>query len=247
LIPVTMMLISPPAWVNSMIRRSVSAMKSMFSVPESMAISAPDEQAYHSTGSLALGRERERGVDPPALGLGEVAQPLRRVGQHRDPGHALGHEVGVGRQQAHDQVCGVPGRWPVHRDERLAVGVEVELLEVTAGERRRLALGRREHVDDLVGVGRAEALRGEHLLGIPRQRPDRVGPRVAEADGRARAADAVDGHDLLDQGGAAVLGRHRRPQVHDDLLQPGTLGQRQVVGRQRGPLARPGSPRPVAR
>ncbi|OPZ52704.1 MAG: hypothetical protein BWY91_02212 [bacterium ADurb.BinA028] len=35
-----------------MIRRSVSAMKSMFSVPESIAMRAPDEQAYHSTGIL---------------------------------------------------------------------------------------------------------------------------------------------------------------------------------------------------
>ena len=41
LMPVTMMLTSPPACVNSISRRSVSAIQSMFSVPESMAMSAP--------------------------------------------------------------------------------------------------------------------------------------------------------------------------------------------------------------
>ena len=53
LMPVTMMLTSPPAWVNSISRRRVSAIQSMFSVPESMAISAPEDTAYHSTGSRA--------------------------------------------------------------------------------------------------------------------------------------------------------------------------------------------------
>ena len=50
LMPVTMMLTSPPACVNSISRRSVSAIQSMFSVPESMAISAPLHTANHSTG-----------------------------------------------------------------------------------------------------------------------------------------------------------------------------------------------------
>ena len=54
LMPVTMMFTSPPAWVNSMSRRSVSAIQSMFSVPESMAMRAPEETAYHSTGILCL-------------------------------------------------------------------------------------------------------------------------------------------------------------------------------------------------
>ena len=49
-IPVMTMLTSPPACVYSISRRRVSAIQSMFSVPESMAISAPDDTAYHSTG-----------------------------------------------------------------------------------------------------------------------------------------------------------------------------------------------------
>ena len=51
LMPVTTMLTSPPAWVNSINRRSVSEIQSMFSVPESMAMSAPLDTANHSTGS----------------------------------------------------------------------------------------------------------------------------------------------------------------------------------------------------
>ena len=51
LMPVTTTLISPPAWVNSTIRRSAAATQSMFSVPESIAIFAPEETANHSTGT----------------------------------------------------------------------------------------------------------------------------------------------------------------------------------------------------
>ena len=44
------MFISPPAWVNSIIRLSVAAVQSRFSVPESMVILAPEETGIHSTG-----------------------------------------------------------------------------------------------------------------------------------------------------------------------------------------------------
>ncbi len=50
LIPVTTTLISPPAWVNEMIRRSALATASMFSVPLSIEILAPEESANHSSG-----------------------------------------------------------------------------------------------------------------------------------------------------------------------------------------------------
>ena len=53
LTPLTTMLISCPAWVNSTIRRSAAAVQSMFSVPESMATLAPDDTAYHSTGTCS--------------------------------------------------------------------------------------------------------------------------------------------------------------------------------------------------
>ena len=51
LIPATTMLISWPAWVNSMIRFRPRATQSMFSVPESIEIRAPADRAYHSTGT----------------------------------------------------------------------------------------------------------------------------------------------------------------------------------------------------
>ena len=53
LMPATTMLISPPAWVNSTIRRSAAATQSMFSVPESIEIRAPAESANHSTGTCS--------------------------------------------------------------------------------------------------------------------------------------------------------------------------------------------------
>ncbi len=46
-----MMLTSPPPWVNVMIRRSARATPSMFSVPLSIEIFAPDDRVNHSTGT----------------------------------------------------------------------------------------------------------------------------------------------------------------------------------------------------
>ena len=86
LMPATTTLISPPAWVNSMIRRSTAAIQSMFSVPLSIAILAPAESANHSSGTAQLLGEVERGDDPPALGLGERAERRasgRRAGSTR--------------------------------------------------------------------------------------------------------------------------------------------------------------------
>ena len=51
LMPATTTLISPPAWVNSTIRRRAAATQSMFSVPESIEIRAPADSANHSTGT----------------------------------------------------------------------------------------------------------------------------------------------------------------------------------------------------
>ena len=53
LIPVTTTLTSPPAWVNSIRRRSTAAIQSMFSVPLSHAMRAPEESANHSTGTAS--------------------------------------------------------------------------------------------------------------------------------------------------------------------------------------------------
>ena len=51
LIPATMTLISPPSWVNVMIRRSARDTQSMFSVPLSIEMVAPEDNANHSTGT----------------------------------------------------------------------------------------------------------------------------------------------------------------------------------------------------
>ncbi len=51
LIPATMMLISPPSWVKVMIRRRARDTQSMFSVPLSIEMVAPEERANHSTGA----------------------------------------------------------------------------------------------------------------------------------------------------------------------------------------------------
>ena len=52
LIPATTTLISPPSWVNSTMRLSAAATQSMFSVPESIEIRAPEDSANHSSGTF---------------------------------------------------------------------------------------------------------------------------------------------------------------------------------------------------
>ena len=79
LMPATTMLISPPAWVNSMIRLSARATQSMFSVPESIEMRAPAERAYHSSGTCICSARSMRRDDPRALGLGDRAERPERV------------------------------------------------------------------------------------------------------------------------------------------------------------------------
>ena len=49
--PLTTRLISPPACVNSIMRRSTRAIQSMFSTPLSIEILAPAENVNHSSGT----------------------------------------------------------------------------------------------------------------------------------------------------------------------------------------------------
>src|SRR5450631_1260149 len=51
LIPASMMLASPPPWVKVISRRSALATPSMFSVPLSIEIFAPEDNVNHSTGT----------------------------------------------------------------------------------------------------------------------------------------------------------------------------------------------------
>ena len=86
-IPVMMMFTSPPAWVYSMSRRSVSEIQSMFSVPESRAMSAPDDTAYHSTGmprssasaSAALTRRHSGSARLPRPWVGSARTATRVI------------------------------------------------------------------------------------------------------------------------------------------------------------------------
>ena len=73
-----------------MIRRSARATQSMFSVPLSIEILAPDDSANHSTGMPRSSARSRAAIDPRALGLGDGAQRLGRVAEQRHPGHALG-------------------------------------------------------------------------------------------------------------------------------------------------------------
>ena len=87
LIPVTTTLISPPAWVNSTIRLSAAATQSMFSVPESMAIFAPDDNANHSTGtpnpsarsSAAITRAHSGSASEPSARVGSPSRATRSI------------------------------------------------------------------------------------------------------------------------------------------------------------------------
>ena len=87
LMPVTTTLISPPHWVNSMIRRSTAAIQSMFSVPESIAIRAPADSANHSTGtpsssarsSAAMIRRHSGSASEPRAFVGSPSSATRSI------------------------------------------------------------------------------------------------------------------------------------------------------------------------
>jgi hypothetical protein len=78
LMPLTTTLISPPACVNCTMRRSAAATQSMFSVPESIAIFAPEETANHSSGTcMRSARSRAAMMRRHS---GSASEPSERVG-----------------------------------------------------------------------------------------------------------------------------------------------------------------------
>ena len=89
LMPETMTLISPPPWVNVTIRRSARATPSMFSVPLSIEIFAPEDRVNHSTGTPSSSARSIGGGDDRAFGDRDGAERLGRVAEQRHPGHAL--------------------------------------------------------------------------------------------------------------------------------------------------------------
>ena len=78
LMPVTMMFTSPPRWVNSMSARSTSAIQSMFSVPLSIAIRAPEDTANHSTGTRSFSARSSAAMMRRHSGSARLPRP--RVG-----------------------------------------------------------------------------------------------------------------------------------------------------------------------
>ena len=85
LMPVTTTLISPPCCVNSMIRRSAAATQSMFSVPESIAIRAPEDSANHSTGT------------PSSSAMSSAAMMRRHSGSATEPSAFVGSPSSTSR------------------------------------------------------------------------------------------------------------------------------------------------------
>ena len=87
LIPATMTLISPPFWVKVMIRRSARDTQSMFSVPLSIEMVAPEDRANHSTGtdsfsarsSAATTRAHSASATVPSAFVGSPNSAMRVI------------------------------------------------------------------------------------------------------------------------------------------------------------------------
>ena len=83
--PATMTFTSPPAWVKVTSRRSARATQSMFSVPLSIEIFAPDDSANHSTGtpissarsSAAITRAHSGSATEPSALVGSPSSATR--------------------------------------------------------------------------------------------------------------------------------------------------------------------------
>ena len=255
LMPATTMLISPPAWVNSMIRLSARATQSMFSVPESIEIRAPADRANHSTGTCICSARSSAAMIARALGLGDRAEGSaagrRRARTRVTPSgcSAVGVVTTAAMMPALLRPYG-----PVDRDERPGV------VEVVLDDRAAVA---GDHRLQLVGVDQAAAAGADDLLGVVVERLEPLGRRLPRRRRRRRsragsgtgremgdgavvgAGDAALDQDLLDAG----AGRQRR----DLVLQGGELVE---VGLDRSARSctqtwfmssrAPGAPRPTA-
>ena len=175
--PATMMLTSPPPWVKVISRRNALATPSMFSVPLSIEIFAPEDSVNHSTGTpsssarsmaaTTVAHSRDATVPSALVGSPNSATRVMPSGYRG---------VGVVTTPATTPAVFWPGG-PVDRTE-IAVRVEVVLGEgaVRAGQHRH----------DLVRVRRAAGPGALHLLGVLVQRRQRFGRRVGHRDRHAR-------------------------------------------------------------
>ena len=238
LMPATTTLISPPACVNSTIRRSTAAIQSMFSVPLSIAIRAPEESENHSSGT------------PSSSARSSAAMIRRHSGSASAPSARVGSPISVTRV--------MPSGWrsvklrssPTTIPAGLVAGgrstgtsrsslVEVELDERAGGlpGLRPLVAAGGEQLDDLGRVQQPAAPRGDdpqrslvqRLQRLARRRVDlhhHALPRRGEQAQHAIALGAVgfaqpaaDEHHLDAQAG------HRRRHADADRAD---LRQRQV-------------------
>ena len=131
--PVTTMFTSPPRWVNSITRRSTAPIQSMFSVPLSIAILAPDDSVNHSTGTPI--RSAKSSAAMIRLHSGSAKLPSPRVGSPNSATRVMPSgtcSVSLRRQSDHD----VGGVHPVrsrHRNQGSLL-VEVVLDELAGRE-----------------------------------------------------------------------------------------------------------------
>ncbi len=220
LMPVTTTLISPPSWVNSMIPRSTREIQSMVSLPESIAIFAPDGDGEPLHRGVEPPRQLDRREHPPALRLGDRAQCLGRVAEQHDPAHALRVARGGRADHPEHQVGRVPAGRPVDRHRRPV------LVEVVLGERARsaVAVGRAgDQRDELVGVDRAAAAGPDHLLRIGVQLAQRMRRRFGDPQRQPGARRAGHPQHPLAGLGVRVAGIGS-PELHQHLLQAERLG-----------------------
>ena len=149
---------------------------------------------------LLFERGGERCVDSPTLGFGQVAEPLRRIGQQHHPPHALGHDGGVIGDDPDDDMGGVVAGFSVDGDEAVVdalwvvAGLEIEFVERVARQPvDRGVVG--EQPGDLVGIRRTESSGGEHLLAVAPERPDGLvaGTLLAYDDAVADVFDVEHG------------------------------------------------------
>ena len=212
LIPVTTMLISPPPWVNSTMRRRTRAIQSMFSVPLCIEIFAPADSANHSSGTCicsarstaAMMRRHSGSASEPISRLGSPSRMTRAM-----PSGCFAREVANDARRRRS-----PTFWPYGRLTGTSSPPRVEIvLDELAG--REVRVGARplggQQAHDLVRVGEAALPHAHHLRLVIVQR--RHGPIVRlDVLETEPAADRARDVEHLAANLARVRVRHRPDQ-----------------------------------